>query len=202
MHSSTPTLILWLLGLTIGCSNEPISGPVDLRQVNASANACGEWQVALQAQGSNADLVLTLDGRRHRQWTIDGTQDLEAEGQASPGAQLNMALVASNHTHEFQIDMPKLVVQIDGKVELQQPTSQDRIPLSLSLDAPCQLRVPIDYRFTIDGETHRAGRWMPGSTQVVLILPQLSAGTHTLHVDSSWNDQDIAQWTNEIQIGP
>lgn len=175
---------------------------MDLQQVSSTGNACGEWKVTLQAQGLNADLVLTVDGRRHRQWTIDGTLALEAEGQAAPGTELKLALVASNHTHEFSIQMPKLVAHIHGDLPEKASSSQDRIPLSLSLEAPCQLRVPLDYQLTIDGTTQSTGRWMPGSTDATLTLPKLSAGSHTLQVTSKWKDQEVSQWTQEIQIDP
>ena len=188
-----------LLSLS-GCSDERVAGPVELVKVESSANPCGEWQVAVRAQGHGAALVLEVDGHRHREWSVEGEVDLETAGQADPGDQIEMELVASNLRHSIEVQMPQLIVNLGGTLPTPPIPASAAFPVRLGLESPCSLRVAIPWSLRVDGRELSSGRFIPGSPMVEVELPPMEPGSHTIEATASWSGHHISTWSKEVTV--
>ena len=188
-----------LLSLS-GCSDERVAGPVELVKVESSANPCGEWQVAVRAQGHGAALVLEVDGHRHREWSVEGEVDLETAGQADPGDHIEMELVASNLRHSIEVQMPQLIVNLGGTLPTPPIAAAAAFPMRLGLESPCSLRVAIPWSLRVDGRELSSGRFIPGSPMVEVEIPPMEPGSHTIEATASWSGHHISTWSKEVTV--
>jgi hypothetical protein len=200
VHISTAFFTSALLLLSSGCGDERVAGPVELLKVESSANPCGEWQVAVRAQGHGAALVLEVDGHRHREWSVEGEVDLETSGQAGPGDHLEMELVASNLRHSIEVQMPQLIASLGGTLPEPPIPASVAFPVRLGLESPCSLRIAIPWSLRVDGQELSSGRFIPGSPMVVVDIPPMEPGSHTIEASASWGSRYVSTWSKEITV--
>ncbi len=196
--------LIGLLGLGVLIAGVVVLRPwlrPEIKRLEVSADACGRWQVVIDASGRGGELVVSANGTEVGRAVIDGHQQDTFRGRGLPGTRvlLQAALPgAAARSEAVDLSPWDAVIVLDGPTTWPEGATPQ---LAAHAETLCPLWPELIFSARVAGSAPLTGVVAADGT-FTLTPPPLVQGDHPLALRLMVGDQVLRRDTVQLEVGP